>query len=234
MDADKQEDIILKNTHDVQISLDSKSVTAFFLIFGFFVSSLIVNMVVAAKLVAFGPLIVPASVFIWALTYPVSDIVTELYGPRMAKRLLLGGFVGLVTMFLVFHLAVILPPAPFWEGQEQFAKFVGISYRVTAAVLISYVSTQFLDVYVFTKIKERTGDKHLWLRSAGSTIVAQTLANVIFTTIVFAGVLEWNNWWSLFWGNLTMRYILVISDTIIVYAVVFYFRKFFPDLRKGF
>ncbi len=213
------------------VEIKEHHLTGLFIVAAIFVSGLVVNSVVASKLMLIGPLVVPGSVFVWALTYPLADIITEVYGPSYAKKVLWSGFIGLLVMFLFFWIAVLLPPAPFWHGQEQFAKYFGTSARVMVACLISYVLTQFLDIYVFTKIRHATHNKHLWLRSIGSTFVAQTLANVIFTVIVFAGVLAWNDWFKLFWGNLTMRYILVFSDTLVVYLGVFILYKYYPELQ---
>lgn len=205
--------------------------TGLLITFAIFVTGLVVNTVVASKLVALGPLIVPGSVFVWALTYPIVDIVTEVYGPIIARKLVWSGFCGLIAMFLFFWLSVLMPPAPFWHGQEQFARYFATSTRVIVACLTSYVSTQFLDVFVFTQIRHATNNRHLWIRTVGSTLVAQTLANIIFTVIVFAGVLPWSDWLKLFWGNLAMRYLLIISDTAIVYIGVYILYKAYLQLQ---
>lgn len=222
----------MQNNSEFDQSINSKPMIAFFCIFGFFVSGLVVNTVIAGKLVSIGSLIVPASVFVWALTYPICDIVTEIYGPQTCRKMLLGGFIALIAMFIYFAAAVSMTPAPFWEGQDHFERFFGISNRVTIAVLISYAITQYIDIKIFTTIKDKTGLPHLWLRSAISTIVAQTAANIIFAVVVFAGALKIEDWLTLFWGNLTMRYILVISDTLIVYAGVSFLYKMMPELKR--
>lgn len=221
----------MKADSKIPVTVSERHLTGLFITSAIFVTGLVVNTVVASKLVAIGPLIVPGSVFVWALTYPIADIVTEVYGPSYARKILWGGFCGLIAMFLFFWLSVLMPSAPFWHGQEQFAKYFASSARVVAACLISYVSTQFLDIYVFTRIRHATHNRHLWLRSVGSTFVAQTLANIIFTVIVFAGVLSWPDWLRLFWGNLTMRYLLIISDTAIVYIGVYILYRVYPELR---
>lgn len=122
-----------------KIKIEERHLTSVFIIASVFVAGLVVNTVVASKLVAIGPFIVPGSVFIWALTYPIADIVTEVYGPSFAKRMLWGGFFGLVFMFLYFWFSVLMPPAPFWQGQEQFTKYFNTSSRVIVACLVSYV-----------------------------------------------------------------------------------------------
>lgn len=225
--ANKEHSIIER--HD---RIDDRNLTGFFIIFALFVTGLVVNMVVASKVVMVAGLAVPASVFVWALSYPASDIVAEVYGSYYARKMVLGGFIGLCAMFFYFWLAVIMPPAPFWEGQEQFAKHFGASTRVIIASITSYTVTQFLDVYIFAWIRHKTEGKHLWIRNNVSTFISQTLANIIFVSIVFIGVLNWEDWWQLFYGNLTMRYIMVLSDTAIVYGAVYLLFKLYPELKR--
>ncbi|MEM7651122.1 MAG: queuosine precursor transporter [Pseudomonadota bacterium] len=217
---------------DINDSVDAKNVTGFCIIFAIFTGGLVTNVVVASKIVVLGSFVLPASVFIWALTYPCSDIVAEAYGRKYANKMVLGGFVAYALALLTISGAVAMPAAPFWEKQEAFESVLGSSLRVAIAALTSYGITQFLDVYVFSFIRRKTGSKHLWIRNNLSTLISQTMANTIFLTLAFWGTMEFQNWLDLFTNNLMARYALAFSDTAIVYAGVYTLYRIYPELKR--
>ena len=213
-------------------NINDKNLTGFCIILAFFVGGLISNIVIASKIVAIGPFVLPASVFIWALTYPCSDVVAEVYGRKYANKLVLGGFVAYSTMLLVVLEAVAMPPAPFWEHQQAFETVLGTTPRFALAVLTSYLITQFFDVHLFGYLRKKTKGRHLWLRNNISTMCSQTLANIIFLSIAFLGVFPMDKWIHLFTANLIARYCLAFVDTTVVYAAVYTLYKAYPELKR--
>jgi uncharacterized integral membrane protein (TIGR00697 family) len=85
------------------------------------------------------------------------------------------------------QLAVALPPAPGWTGQESFARVFGLVPRFAAGSLIAYWAGEFTNSYTMAKLKLATGGRWLWTRTAGSTISGQAVDTTIFTTIAFWG-----------------------------------------------
>ncbi len=225
-------DIMYKEGMANQAGSRNNALNGYCIIFGIFVSGLVTNVVVAAKIVEMGPLVLPASVFIWALTYPCSDIVAEVYGRDYANKMVLGGFVAFALAILTVQAAVLMPAAPFWANQEAFQLVLGTSLRVTVAAMISYLVTQFFDVYIFSLLRKRLQGKHLWIRNNGSTLVSQTLANTIFLSIAFLGTMQMDKWLDLYSNNLMVRYMLTLSDTALVYLGVAMLRHAFPELKN--
>lgn len=212
--------------------INHRNITGFCIIFAFFVGGLITNAIIAAKIIALGPFYLPASVFLWALTFPCSDIAAEVYGRQYAHKMVMGGFIAYILMLLFMHAAIAMPAAPFWHGQEQFQSVLGSSTRVLIAAITSYAVVQFLDVHIYGYLKQKTKGRLLWLRNNGSTLISQTLANIIFLSIAFLGTVPMEKWISLFISNLSARYILLVLDTAIVYGAVYALYKIWPELRK--
>ena len=211
--------------------VNKDNLLGFLIIFSIFMSGLCANVIIAGKVGNFLGFIVPSSVFVWALTFPLTDIVSEVYGFKYARRMVVGCFFGFLAVYLFMYLSVILPPAPFWDRQDEYEMFFLTGGRVILGAICSYAIVQTFDVYAFAYLKKVTKGKYLWLRNNVSTLLSQTLSNTIFLTIAFAGIFEWSHWWALFVGNLSMRYILAFSDTIIVYSGVYLLYKFYPELR---
>ncbi len=219
--------------YDRNQQINDKNLTGFFVIFALFSASLAMMPVVSSKIVVVGGYALPSSVFLWALTYPASDIIAEVYGRRYAHKMVLGGFIAYAFMFYVIWASIQMTPAPFWDGQKAYAEILGSTWRVAIACLVSYTVTQFLDVTIFSFIRKRTQGRFLWLRNNISTIISQTLANTIFLSIAFLGVFPMDKWLDLYTNNLVARYILVLSDTVIVYLAVYVLYKLYPELKKA-
>lgn len=216
---------------DINPNVNTHNLTGFCVISAIFIAGLLTNLVAASKIVDIFGFYLPASVFIWAITYPCSDIVAEVYGRKLANKMVIGGLVAFILSIIVIQTAVIMRPAPFWGKQEAFESVLQSSLRISLALIVSYSVTQFFDVYIFGFIRKRTGNKRLWLRNNISTLCSQTLANTIFLSLAFLGTIPMEKWFDLFTNNLMVRYMLAFSDTAIVYIGVYTLYRFYPALN---
>lgn len=185
---------------------------------GFFVMSLLVSNVTASKIISIGNLIVPAAVVAYAITFLCTDVIGELYGKEEANKTVRLGFILQLFSIGLLYIAIKLPPAPFMtEYNEVFQQVLGQSLRVVIASLIAYTISQFNDVYIFHKLKDRHGSKHKWLRNNLSTITSQLIDTSIFITIAFYGVVP--NLWALILGQFTIKVVLALLDTPFFYLL---------------
>jgi len=134
-----------------------------------------------------GPLAVESGIFAFLMLVVMSSAVAELFGRDMANRLVRFGFVSLiVSMILLMVVIHVVPAAPFWPDQEDYARLLGQSARMQFAGLISYGTSQTLNVAVFSRMA--TGDgRLLWLRAWVASLLSQTIDTLLFITISFAG-----------------------------------------------
>lgn len=185
---------------------------------GFFVMSLLVSNVTASKIISIGSLIVPAAVVAYAITFLCTDVIGELYGKEEANKTVRLGFILQLFSIGLLYVAIKLPPAPFMvEYNEVFQQVLGQSLRVVIASLIAYTISQFNDVYIFHKLKDRHGSKHKWLRNNLSTITSQLIDTSIFITIAFYGIVP--NLWALILGQFTIKVVLALLDTPFFYLL---------------
>jgi len=159
----------------------------FVIITAIFITCLITANIIAVKVISFGFVILPAAIFIFPLSYVFGDILTEVYGYRWARRVIwLGFFCNLI--FVIFAwIGQILPPAPFWEGQEAYVAILGYTPRLLAASFFGYLAGEFANSFILAKMKVLTQGRWLWSRTIGSTIVGQGLDTLIFITLAFIG-----------------------------------------------
>ena len=159
------------------------------LVTGLFVTVLIISNIVAVKVVTLGPLVVTAAIALFPVSYILADVLTEVYGYAVARRVIWIGFLCNLVAVLAIMIGGLLPAAPFWQGQDAYAAILGFSARLLAASFVAYLGGEFLNAFVLAKLKLRTGGRHLWLRTIGSTLVGQALDSSVFVVVAFAGVL---------------------------------------------
>ncbi len=152
-----------------------------------FITCLITANIIAVKVISLGPVILPAAIFVFPISYIFGDILTEVYGYRWARRVIWLGFIcNLIFVFFAW-VGQILPPAPFWEGQEAYQRILGYTPRLLAASFGGYLVGEFANSLVLAKMKVLTKGRWLWSRTIGSTIVGQGLDTSIFITLGFIG-----------------------------------------------
>lgn len=184
----------------------------------------------ANKIVVFGPFTVPAGVIVFSMTFLITDILSEKWGKKYARRAVWAGFytslIFVVSVFIVSN----WKPAPFAiEFSDMFSKVVALVPRIVFASLVAYLLSQHHDVWAFHFWKKKTKGKHLWFRNNASTIVSQFIDSVVFIFIAFYGVFPV---WPLILGQWVVKMIIAVIDTPFIYAVSAIVDKIKPKNEK--
>lgn len=188
---------------------------------GTFVGLLILSNILAVKLVSFGSWIVlPAAAIVYVCTYPILDVLTETYGKEVARQTVLTGLFAQLLSSMFIWLAINLPAAPVYQDQEAFQTIFSAGFRVTLASLTAYIVSQNLDVTIFHKLKEKHGEKKLWIRNNASTMASQLVDTVIFITIAFYGIMPISALLVLIGTQYIFKFVVALVDTPIVYLLV--------------
>ena len=152
-----------------------------------FITCLITANVIAVKIISLGPFILPAAIFVFPLSYIFGDVLTEVYGYRQVRKVIWLGFACNLIFVIFAWIGQILPPAPFWEGQEAYESILGYTPRLLAASFLGYLAGEFVNSFILARMKILTRGRWLWSRTIGSTIFGQGLDTTIFITIAFVG-----------------------------------------------
>ncbi len=157
------------------------------IIIAVFITCLITANIIAVKIISLGPFTLPAAIFVFPISYIFGDVLTEVYGYRVARRVIWLGFIcNLVFVFFAW-IGQILPPASFWEGQEAYKSILGYTPRLLAASFCGYLAGEFANSFVLARMKIMTRGRWLWSRTIGSTIIGEGLDTAIFITLAFIG-----------------------------------------------
>ena len=152
-----------------------------------FITCLITANIIAVKVISLGPFILPAAIFVFPLSYIFGGALTEVYGYRLARRVIWLGFACNLIFVIFVWVGQILPPAPFWTGQEAYESILGYTPRLLAASFLGYLAGEFVNSFILAKMKILTRGRWLWSRTIGSTVFGQGLDTTIFITIAFVG-----------------------------------------------
>lgn len=144
--------------------------------------------VLGVKQVALGPLAVEAGIFAFLLLVIISSAVSELHGQKTATALVRLGFVPLLVSAALIHIVIALPhdPGMYPPAVDAFPIVVGQGSRMMLAGLISYGTSQTLNVFIFSRLVGGEG-RLVWLRGMVASVVSQIVDTLLFITISFYG-----------------------------------------------
>jgi len=166
------------------------------------------------------------SEFLFAVTFPITDVVSEVWDAKRARQVVYGGVAVNLFVMLALSLAMALPAPDYWQSQDQaYSLLFEAIPRIWVASITAITVSQLLDIYVFRIIRRATGGGMLWLRNNGSTLLSQGVDTVIFYGIAFYGAIPNEAFISLLIGNYMLKIGLSVVDTPFVYLLVKWARR---------
>lgn len=189
-----------------------KPTRLFLILGGFFIANALIAEIIGVKIfslektLGFEPLKIhlfgndlsvslTAGVLLWPVVFIMTDIVNEYYGPKGVRFLsmLTAGLIAFA--FIIFYGAMRLVPADFFITSKQgsgvpdmekaYNSVLGQGGFIIIGSLTAFILGQLIDVFVFHKIKKVTGEKRIWLRATGSTLVSQFIDSFVVLFIAF-------------------------------------------------
>lgn len=170
-----------------------------------------------------------AGVLLWPFVFILTDIINEYFGKK-GVRFLSYLTVGLIAYaFLMINMAIWLVPADFWIGgykavdnmQLSFQAVFGQGLWIIVGSIVAFLIGQLLDVIVFHKIKQATGERYLWLRATGSTLVSQFVDSfvVLFIAFYLSGVFSFKMVLAIGFVNYIYKFVVAIVLTPLLYLI---------------
>ncbi len=143
------------------------------------------------KVIQVGGIAVTAGLLVFPISYIINDCIAEVWGFKKARLIIWSGFAMNFFVVALGLIAVALPAAPFWEGEQHFNFVFGLAPRIVAASLLAFLVGSFLNAYVMSKMKLASGGKNFSARAIWSTVVGETADSLIFFPIAFGGIIAW-------------------------------------------
>jgi uncharacterized integral membrane protein (TIGR00697 family) len=163
-------------------------------------------------------------VILYSGIYFATDLLSEKYGKREANRAVMAGFATSVIIVVMISISMYFLPstdpktAQFSaEVHSAFLTLFNFTPRFVFGSLLAYLISQRFDVWIFHTIKAHTGSKHLWIRNNLSTMSSQALDTLIYSLVVWWGVVDLAVAIQLGMAKYLFKVIIAMVDTPFIY-----------------
>ncbi|MBU8864868.1 queuosine precursor transporter [Paenarthrobacter aromaticivorans] len=147
---------------------------------------LILSNIGASKGVVLGPIITDGGFFLFPLAYILGDVMSEVYGFKVARKAIVTSFALSVFASLCYWVIIALPGFDDEYGTAKQAAIegaLGPVPQIVLASLLAFLAGQTINSWILVKMKARTGEKTLWARLMGSSVVGEFVDTLIFCSI---------------------------------------------------
>ncbi len=191
---------------------------------GLYVASEIIANVTASKPVFLGRgIIVPAAVFLYALTFTLIDLVNEQLGKEGARHVIYTAFAANLLLAAYSQVVIRLPSPTFYHNSQAFNSVLGSTWRIVAASLTAYLVSSLIDTEVFAWLHDPRAKgwrkwvvRHKWMRVLGSNTVSTFIDSVLFIALAFWGILPV---WPLIEGQYLVKMGVTLFSIPLIYLI---------------
>lgn len=205
--------------------MNSKVSVPFMLLGILFNVCLIAANLLETKVIQVFGITVTAGLIVFPISYIINDCIAEVWGFKKARLIIWSGFVMNFFVVALGQVAVALPAAPFWEGEESFNFVFGMAPRIVVASLSAFLVGSFLNAYVMSKMKIASKGKNFSARAIWSTVVGETGDSIIFFPIAFAGIIPWNELILMMGVQIVLKSLYEVLVLPVTIRVVKYIKK---------
>lgn len=185
----------------------------FEIIAALFVTCLLLSNIASVKSVQIGPAVFDAGTILFPLAYIIGDIVTEIYGFRRMRTLLITGCAMLIIMSVLFWIVGMLPPPDSWTNQNAYESILGVVWRISFSSIIAILIGELLNSYILSNLKIKLQGRKLWGRIVGSTAIGAGVDTLVFSSLAFLGTMPFG-----VLGQLMLTVYLIKVGTEIVFS----------------
>lgn len=181
-----------------------------------FMIGLVMSNLFGGKIISVLGFTVAGAIITYPLTFLSTDIIGEIWSKQEANDCVKIGIIVQLIFLALGYLSLAIPPQEASESlQQSLTVVLNQGLRMTLASLGAFSVSQFLDVFLFHKLKESCNGKKKWLRNNLSTMTSQLVDTLIFITIAFYGVVD--NLPAMVLGQYVIKLLLALGDTPFFY-----------------
>lgn len=156
---------------------------------------------------------------VYASSFLITDILSENYGKRDARRAVLYGLAAIIGFTALMALSVPFRPSSEDTAHQHLEALFTVLPRITLASVAAYVVSQFHDVWAYAKWRQLfPSGREIWLRNNLSTLVSQLLDSAVFTAVAFWGVFPLPVFLEILVTTYVLKAVVAICDTPLVYV----------------
>ena len=198
----------------------SRKDTVYVILAGIFITNAVVAELIGGKLIDVGPAVMSIGILPWPIVFVTTDLINEYFGEKGVRRLSVITASLIAYTFFVLYFAMKIPSTGISSvSTSQFNAVFGQSQLIIVGSIIAFLVSQLIDVSIFHFFKRRTGDKMIWLRSTGSTVISQLFDSFIVLGIAFwlPGIMDTKTFFLSAMTGYTVKLVIAVLMTPLIY-----------------
>ncbi|MFP9116444.1 queuosine precursor transporter [Flavobacterium sp. RNTU_13] len=206
---------------------ETRKSTLYVVLAGIFITNAVVAELIGSKLIfvgpvaGFGPYLMSIGVVPWPVVFVTTDLINEYFGRKGVQRLsvITAGLIAYCFVLLYFAMKIPAAKGDGWVTDEQFNAIFGQSQLIILGSITAFIVSQLIDVTMFHFFKKMTGERMIWLRSTGSTVISQLFDSFIVLGIAFylSGKLTFEQYIASGITNYSVKLVIAILMTPFIY-----------------
>lgn len=157
------------------------------------IAAIVLNLILVSTfggmLVSFFSFVTNAGNVFYASIFLAINLLVEKYGKKSALGAVYASFITLIVFIFMAQLTIRFS-APLTSGFSQAVNFIfKLAPRIALASMIAYITAASFNIWLFEKLRQKSGEKLLWFRNGASQVFAQAIDSVLFFSIAFMGIL---------------------------------------------
>jgi len=177
-----------------------------------------------------GPFHTIVGILPWPVVFLLTDLLNEFYGEKAVKRLswITAGLIGYCFIVVVIALRIPAYEVDGMATDAEYRKVFGQAPWIIVGSIVAFLVSQLLDATLFQWIKSKTGNRMIWLRSTGSTVVSQLIDSfiVLYIGFVLPGTMNWSTFAEVGPTNYILKLLIALSLTPLIYLGHWGIRRF--------
>jgi uncharacterized integral membrane protein (TIGR00697 family) len=208
----------------------------FIILAGFFVTNAIVAELIGGKLIQFFGLFTQSlGIILWPIVFILTDLINEHFGKQGVRKLTFITVGLIIYTFILVTIGLNIKAVNFSPVNDENFKIVfGQSQWIMVGSIIAFLLSQLVDVSVFWLLRAKTGNKYIWLRATGSTVVSQLIDTFVvqFIAFVLPGKWAFNEFLkNACWGY-SFKLLVALCLIPLIYVGHFAIKKFMGNTEK--
>lgn len=172
---------------------------------------------------------------IYGCIFFAADLLTEYYGRKEALKAVRVGFLSLflfwITSLVYTHLQVDLSAEGAATVENAIQTLFSPAFGIVVASISAFIISSTLDIYIYSFLHKKTGERFLWLRNNVSTLFSQFIDTAIFSVIAaLFGIFDWSILWEVILFAYLFKAIISILETPFLYLSKYIPQRDLPDL----
>lgn len=154
------------------------------------ITMMVISMLFTYRVIQVGPFMAPGGVFVFALTYTIADVITEVYGFRMIKQVIFSTLICIVLFNIICSLLIKLPVPPSATYAEAYHFVFSHNLNLLIGFSVSFIISDYINAYAINKWKIYLNGKYFWIRSIGSSAIGETLFGIFAALLMYSHVMS--------------------------------------------